>query len=264
MEAPRRGATVRGLCKVADGHLNSDGGSGAKRGLSPVDVTTVQERVYQSLRLALLKGEFLPGEQVSIRGLAQALGTSPMPVRDAIARLVAERAFDQSSGRVLQVAPYRADEHEEYIRIRMQIEGFAAEKACRAKDPALIETLRAHNETMREVSRARDFDATLAANQAFHFAIYRAARYPQLLDIISSLWLRTGPILAAAQKDEHLFERLFTIGHRVHGDVIDAFSRRDQRAARRAITLDIRASHFSIRRFYKLAQEERQAGAETA
>ena len=52
----------------------------SQRTLAPIDVTTVQERVYQSLRLGLLRGEFLPGEQVSIRGLAEVLGTSAMPV----------------------------------------------------------------------------------------------------------------------------------------------------------------------------------------
>ena len=77
----------------------------SQRTLAPIDVTTVQERVYQSLRLGLLRGEFLPGEQVSIRGLAEVLGTSAMPVREAVARLIAERAIEQTGPRTLRVAP---------------------------------------------------------------------------------------------------------------------------------------------------------------
>ncbi|WP_051904292.1 GntR family transcriptional regulator [Neorhizobium vignae] len=224
------------------------------RTLTPVDVTTVQERVYQSLRLGLLKGEFLPGEQVSIRGLAEALGTSAMPVRDAVARLIAERAIEQSGPRMLRIAPYLASDHENYIRVRMQLEGYAAERAASApRNPVLIEALKRHNESIREALEAKDLDAALAGNQAFHFELYRAGGYPQLLDIISTLWLRTGPIVASARRDEALFERIFNNGVRIHNDVIGAVAQRDRVAARRAINLDIRSSHLSIRRFYKLA-----------
>ncbi|WP_117193455.1 GntR family transcriptional regulator [Rhizobium terrae] len=232
----------------------------SQRALTPVDVTTVQERVYQSLRLGLLKGEFLPGEQISIRGLAEVLGTSAMPVREAVARLIAERAIEQSGPRMLRIAPYVASDHENYIRVRMQLEGYAAERAASApKNSVLIDALRRHNQAIAEALEVRDLDAALGGNQAFHFELYRAGGYPQLLDIISTLWLRTGPIVASARRDEALFGRIFDNGVRIHSDVIDAVARRDRAAARRAINLDIRSSHLSIRRFYKLTsgQEDR-------
>jgi DNA-binding GntR family transcriptional regulator len=221
--------------------------------LSPVDVSSVQEKVYQSLRLALLKGQFFPGEQVSIRSLANALGTSPMPVREAVKRLVAEKGLEQSSDRLLRVASYVASVHEEYIRIRIEVEGFATEKACASNDPLLIDKLKDHNKTMLEALHASDLESALAANQAFHFEIYRAAGYPQLLDIISNLWLRTGPILAISRHDKDLFHKIFDIGDRVHNDAIEAIARRDRMAAKRAIAIDIKAAHMSIRRYYKSA-----------
>ncbi|WP_343314933.1 GntR family transcriptional regulator [Brucella sp. BE17] len=229
----------------------------SQRALAPIDITTVQERVYQSLRFGLLKGEFLPGEQVSIRGLAEVLGTSAMPVREAVARLIAERAIEQSGPRTLRVAPYVASDHENYIRIRMRLEGYAAERAASApRNPTVIDTLRRINESMAEALAVRDFDAALADNQAFHFEVYKAGGYPQLLDIISTLWLRTGPIVASARQDEALFERVFKIGVHIHNDAIDAIAKRDRAAARRAINLDIRSSHLLIRRFYKRTSGE--------
>lgn len=224
--------------------------------LSPIDVSTVQERVYQSLRLALLKGQFLPGEQVSIRRLASALGTSPMPVREAIKRLVAEKALEQSSDRLLRVASYVSGVHEEYIRIRMQVEGFAAEKACASRDPLLIDRLNHHNNVMRKALSAKEFEVALEANQAFHFEIYRAASYPQLLDIISNLWLRTGPILAIVKANKDFFLKVFENGCKVHDAAIAAIARRDRASARHAIALDIRAAHYAIRRYYKSADEQ--------
>ncbi len=223
----------------------------SKLTLGPVDVTTIQERVYQSLRLALLKGQFLPGEHVSIRTLAQALGTSAMPVREAVRRLVAEKALDQSSDRLLRVAPYASADHEEFIRIRMQLEGYAAEKASASKKRGLIDALDNHNKAILSALHAGDLESALASNQAFHFEIYRAAESPQLLDIISSLWLRTGPILAASRKRGELFERLFNNGYRIHAEVVEAIARHDRAAARRAIAFDIRAAHFSIRRIFR-------------
>lgn len=245
---PRPWQTDRFPCIEADPELSTLEPRPATFSLDPVDVSTVQERVYQSLRLALLKGQFLPGEQVSIRNLAQALGTSAMPVREAVRRLVSEKAFEQSTDRLLRVAPYVAAEHEEYIRIRMQLEGYATERAAVSKTPKMIDALITHNEAMLLSLRSGDFEAALAANQAFHFEIYRAGGSPQLVDIIASLWLRTGPILAASRNSAGLFERLFEIGYRVHGEVIEAIARKDRAAARRTVNLDIRAAHLSIRR----------------
>ena len=144
----------------------------SQRTLVPVDVSTVQDRVYQSLRLGLLKGEFLPGEQVSIRALAEVFGTSPMPVREAVARLIAERAIEQSGPRTLRIAPYLASDHENYIRVRMQLEGYAAERAASApKNPIFTDALQRHNDSIQEALEARDLDAALAGNQAFHFEL---------------------------------------------------------------------------------------------
>jgi DNA-binding GntR family transcriptional regulator len=226
-----------------------------RKGLSPVDVSTVQEKVYQSLRLALLKGQFLPGEPVSIRSLANALGTSAMPVREAVKRLVAEKAFEQSSDRLLRVASYANSIHQEYIRIRMEVEGYATEKACISKDHSLIEKLKHHNNAMFKALRSREMESALAGNQAFHFEIYKAAASPQLLDIISSLWLRTGPILAMIRSNTALFHEIFDVGYRVHDQAIEAIARGDRASAKWAIALDIRAAHYWISRYYKSVSE---------
>ena len=55
---------------------------------------TVQDEVYGELRRSLMTGVYVPGEKVSLRALAEQMGTSMMPVREAINRLVAERAFE--------------------------------------------------------------------------------------------------------------------------------------------------------------------------
>src|SRR5215471_18882094 len=86
-----------------------------------IDVTTMQERVYQELRDALYQGRFMPGEVLTIRSLAEALGTSAMPVREAIQRLVTENALTQLPNRTICVASLTQETYDEWIRLRSEI-----------------------------------------------------------------------------------------------------------------------------------------------
>ena len=115
--------------------------------LAPVDVSTLQERVYLSLRQAISQGDFVPGEVLTIRSLAASLGTSAMPVREALQRLGAEKALIQQSNRSVMVAPFTLAGHLELIRIRMTIESLATRWAAHHADQALIDQLKALNDT---------------------------------------------------------------------------------------------------------------------
>ena len=64
---------------------------------------TTHERVYQALRQNILTGGFLPGRPVTLRGLAAALGVSPMPVREAERQLIAERALVMHGNRRVSI-----------------------------------------------------------------------------------------------------------------------------------------------------------------
>src|SRR3569833_2179012 len=68
---------------------------------------TVQDRVYSVLRDRLMRGGFEPGQKLKIAELATALGTSAMPIREALNRLAAERAIDSLRNRSVRV-PARA------------------------------------------------------------------------------------------------------------------------------------------------------------
>ena len=63
----------------------------------------LQEQPYQRIREGLLEGRFQPGERLKIRDLAAAWGTSPMPVRAALQRLVAEGALEGEPQRSVRV-----------------------------------------------------------------------------------------------------------------------------------------------------------------
>lgn len=214
----------------------------------PVDVSTLQERVYQELRAALFQGRYAPGETVTIRSLARALGTSEMPVREALQRLVAEKVLQQTPARSIQVTPLTRERYDELTRIRMAIEGLAAKLATPFATPPLIASLKRMNREMRGATEDGDRMRVLQSNQELHFTVYRTARAPQLLDIIETLWLRSGPFFASAYNGPEHPGEMFARATKVHDRLIAALERRDGRAASQAVMLDIKSAAAWYRR----------------
>ena len=77
--------------------------AGQRPTFAPVDRETMQDRVYVELRQALMRGHFAPGETLIVRALSDQFGTSHMPVRDALSRLVAEQALEVLPSRSVAV-----------------------------------------------------------------------------------------------------------------------------------------------------------------
>ena len=229
----------------------------------PVDVSTVQERVYLEVQAALHQGRFMPGEAVTIRSLAQAVGTSPMPIRGAIQRLVAEKALVQLPNRTFRVAPFDLDIHAEQTRIRCAVEGFAAYRAAIRAPAGLVDELRDANGTMRGAVAAGDTDGVLDANRQFHFALYRGAESSQLTEMITQFWLRSGPFIAMALRTPES-RTMFEAGTRLHDRIIDAIGKRDPDGARFALALDIRAAAAWFRRRYRSEQSDPGEGSPAA
>jgi len=117
--------------------------------LGQIESVTIQLQVYNRLREALFTGKLLPGESLTIRNLAAMLGTSPMPVREALQRLVAEHALTQLPNRTFCVTPFTAAMFRELMRVRMAVEGLAANQAVRRITPETIARLREINLEMK-------------------------------------------------------------------------------------------------------------------
>jgi DNA-binding GntR family transcriptional regulator len=228
--------------------------------ITAVDVTTVQERVYRELRGALQQGRLVSGQSMTVRALARAVGTSEMPVREALRRLIAEGAIIQAPNRSFQVIPMTPDRLVELTRVRVALEGMAARIATKNADQQLVEILTRLNAEMREAIEPTRADDVLRANQEFHFTIYRAAKSPQLLELIDMLWLRSGPYLADMLRGRADAREIFRRGTVVHGRLIRAMARQDADGVARALTLDMeRTAEFSMRHLAATATRPRKA-----
>src|SRR5882672_7423764 len=98
-------------------------------GLARIERETVQDRVYSVLRDQLMRGGFEPGQKLKIAELASALGTSEMPVREALNRLTAERAVEALPNRSVRVPALTKDSLQDPMETRFAVEGLAVARA---------------------------------------------------------------------------------------------------------------------------------------
>mgnify|MGYP001107183092 CR=1 FL=1 len=145
---------------------------------------------------------------------------------------------------VLTLAQFR-----ELTRLRLLVEGFAAEEAARVADEAGIEVLAGQRAARAALP---DAAAAVAANRELHFALYRSAGMPSLVEMIERLWLKAGPILNLDMRHE---PRRLDGGSAVvaHAALLDALRRRDAAAARAALVADISAAAAHIESTGRLA-----------
>ncbi|HWL18837.1 MAG TPA: GntR family transcriptional regulator [Bradyrhizobium sp.] len=206
--------------------------SNFENSIRAVERETLNDRVYRELRTMIMSGGFVPGAEMKLRSLAQSLHVSLMPVRDAIGRLVVERALKMLPNHRVIVPEMTIDEFLEILRVRILLEGEASALACHHIGADGIATLKRLHERIKSLgaNKQRQF---WSLNQEFHFTIYEAARSPLLLSMIESLWLQIGPVF------NHIPINLTSEGARGHQRIIAALSAGDAKAARAALTEDL-------------------------
>jgi DNA-binding GntR family transcriptional regulator len=195
---------------------------------------TLQSRVYHALARGLMSGMFTPGEAVSLRTLAARLGTSAMPVREAVSRLIAEGALVMLPNRSVIIPRMSRERFIELSRARQRLEGMLAEIGCRNARKTDIDALVRINEDLRQAIAAADTQTAMIGNMEFHFAFYALSRSQVVLPLIETLWRQAGPFVALSAKMPNV---RWTQRH--HGRLLAALRAGEARAARRAVEDDI-------------------------
>jgi len=209
---------------------------GADLGLVRIARETVQERVYCALRDQLMRGGFEPGQKLKIADLAEAFGTSAMPVREALNRLAVERALETLPSRTVRVPTLSKDALQDLRETRFAIEGLAIARAASNITSEALATLERLIVAQCETDEDHVSERSAEQNRAFHFAIYRQSGSTVILPIIESLWLQFGPYLRQASER---FDGGEGRGTNFHREMLDALSQSDGIAARAALEADI-------------------------
>ena len=201
-----------------------------------LDRSSLYETVYAKISLALIEGQLQPDDKVRIRSLADQLGVSVTPVRDALLRLVQERALEMRGLKDIRVPRMHIDQFQEIRIIRLKLEGLAAQLSASKIDltaATLLTSILAENEEARTKG---DIANAVKLNRLFHSKIGEISGLPVLSSMIESMWLRMGPIVAA------VYVRGGQKMISYHYEILAALRNRDAAAAEAAIQADINAT----------------------
>jgi DNA-binding GntR family transcriptional regulator len=194
--------------------------------------------VAVALKEMMHSGELAPGATLRQRDVAEQLGVSPTPVREAFRRLEAEGFIVTEAHRAAVVVRSENNRLYENAVIRAALEGLGAKLAADRIDDEDLRALETLNE---QLANAPDHQAALGLNRRFLFRIYEITESPVLLAQLNLLWrtLGDGPPV-----DRPLSE---SVAH--HQEIIAALRARDGDQAQAA------TSHHIIDAFASLAPE---------
>lgn len=195
---------------------------------------TLFSQIYDELCAGLSAGRFQPGESVTLRQLADDFGTSIMPVREAVSRLISERALRMLPNRKVIVPEMTRERFQDLAHFRQLIEPVAAQRASGRLLDAQVHALEEINNRLLAALADGDVARALAANRDFHMGIYQAAGSDALMQAIVNAWLQVGPFLYLSMTSK---EVPWTTAH--HVAVISGLKQRDGEAVAQAIRNDI-------------------------
>ncbi len=212
---------------------------------------SLSDRIYNRLRVALITGQYEPGSRVNIRGLAATYNISPTPVREAIFQLVREGALELRPGHQPRVPILTIPQYINIRETRAPLERLAAELGTvriSEQDIARLEELHARF-VQSEIEEK--WKEALAANQEFHFTIYRASGNDILVRFIENLWLLAGPFV----NNQYPVLRGGVQGVHPHLLIIDALRRRSPGETGELVIRDLREGSYMILEKLKSAGE---------
>lgn len=209
----------------------------------PVSATT--RRAYVAVRDGIAQGRLSPGEWLREAALAEGLGLSRTPVREALRVLAAEGLVELVHNRGARVVRWTAEDIAETYRLRALLEGEAAALAARRATPEQVATLkRTCLEHAQSVADHLPAVEQAACNDAFHAAVLQAAGSPRLVGLHAVV--TSAPLVARAlsRYDDVDLQRSVL----AHRDVLLAVQQGDTELAAAAMRAHILAARHAAAR----------------
>ncbi len=176
---------------------------------APIQIVRAQrivDNVYEGLHEAILSGQLLPGEKLSVPALAQQLSVSRSPVREAVARLTTEGLAVESPRRGAVVAKIGLADLAELYEVREALEGVVTRLAVERSGRHVVDDLEPVIERHAEAIARGDMQAHVECDMEFHAVIRRGSSHDlaiRLLDQIQSrvkLAMRSTSVTAGPER----------------------------------------------------------------
>lgn len=148
----------------------------------------LRDVVFENLREAILEGKLTPGQRLMEVQLAEQLGVSRTPVREAIRKLELEGLVVMLPRKGAYVANMSLKDILDVLEIRASLEGLAASLAAERISPEDIKELEKIANEFEESTEHADVETLLRKDVEFHECIFKAANNKKLHQLITSLW----------------------------------------------------------------------------
>lgn len=183
----------------------------------------LRDLVFTTLRQAILKGELLPGERLMEIQLAEKMGVSRTPIREAIRKLEREGLVIMVPRKGAEVAGISEKMLRDVLEVRMTLEKLALRLAFKRQGTDLIEKLEAAEQTFQDAIEGEKLIDMAEADEHFHFLIYEAADNDKLRELLNSLKENMYRYRLEYLKDENYRRSLME----EHNAIIEAFKAND-------------------------------------
>ncbi len=187
------------------------------------------EVVFEYLRSAILSGELKPGERLMEVTIADQLGVSRTPVREAIRKLEKENFVIMIPRKGAYVADLTKTDILEVLEIRVELEGFSAALAARRRSDEELEALGSVIERFNEAMMNRDTKKMIECDNEFHSLIFTASKNQRLIDIILDLHDQFQRFRLVYFNEFTNFQEI----QQSHGKIFEAILNHDSETARK-------------------------------
>lgn len=191
----------------------------------------LRDVVFKTLRQAILRGELKPGERLMEIQLANKLGVSRTPIREAIRKLELEGLVLMVPRKGAEVAEIKEKGLRDVLEVRKALEELSVELACDRIMPEMIEELERTAEEFRKVLKSGDVMKIAQADVDFHDVIYRAADNQRLMQLLSNLGEQMYRYRVEYLKNPGVYGQLL----KEHEEIISHIKRGEKEAAVRIV-----------------------------
>jgi len=187
----------------------------------------LRDVVFNTLRQAILRGELKPGERLMEIQLANKLGVSRTPIREAIRKLELEGLVLMIPRKGAEVADITEKSLLDVLEVRRALEELSADLACDRITEEEIAELKAAAEEFKKTLKSSDVTEIAEADVKFHDVIYLATKNQKLIQLLNNLREQMYRYRVEYLKREEVYEQLI----REHEEIIEHISRKEKEEA---------------------------------
>lgn len=211
--------------------------------LNPNSPLPLKDVVYETLRNAILKGELKPDVRLMEIHLADELGVSRTPVRQAVRLLEKEGLAVIYPRRGALVAHMSVKDLEDVIEMRIALDVLAVKKTCENADTDTIKKLEEEVVAFEEAMKTDDIRKIVEKDEAFHNIIYDCASNPKLTKAIVGLREQMYRYRFKYIREKSMMSTLIA----EHKQILEAIKNRDKDAATEAMTIHLTNQHEAVK-----------------